>query len=168
MQYDENGNDLWAEGVGGDRMDWGEGIVHDYSGHGYLSGYFESSSVIFGDTALTNPTSQNKLFVAKKEIQTTSIDLLDQEMVTSYYGLTNYPNPFNSSTKIKFSLPKRSKVKIKIFNLLGQKIKTLLNKSMSAGLHEVEFTTKDLPSGIYFYRIETGEFQQVRKMVLLK
>jgi len=80
----------------------------------------------------------------------------------------NYPNPFNPTTIIKYTLQKTEKVKIEVFNLLGQKIKTLLNKSMPAGSHEVEFTAKNLPSGIYFYRISSGEFQHIKKMILLK
>jgi hypothetical protein len=80
----------------------------------------------------------------------------------------NYPNPFNPSTKIKYTIPKPLKVKIEIFNLLGQKISTLLNKQISAGSHEVGFTAKDLSSGVYLYRIESGEYQEVRKMILLR
>jgi predicted outer membrane repeat protein len=80
----------------------------------------------------------------------------------------NYPNPFNPNTIILFDLPNFTKVKIDIFNLLGQKVETLLNKQMPAGSHEVEFIAKDLPSGVYLYRIEAGSFQQVRKMIILK
>jgi len=80
----------------------------------------------------------------------------------------NYPNPFNPSTKIKYTLPKSKKVKIEVFNLLGQKISTILNKQIPAGSHEIEFTSKNLPSGVYLYRIEAGEYQEVRKMILMK
>ncbi|MFC2088102.1 right-handed parallel beta-helix repeat-containing protein [Calditrichota bacterium] len=88
----------------------------------------------------------------------------------------NYPNPFNPITKIKYDLPKPESVKIEVFNLLGQKIETLVDKHMPAGTHEVEFTANDLPSGVYFYRITAGEpsagsgkgFQQVKKIILLK
>ena len=80
----------------------------------------------------------------------------------------NYPNPFNPSTKIKYDLPKTEKVKIEVFNLLGQKTKTLLNKQMPKGYHEIEYTSIDLPSGVYLYRIEAGEFHDVKKMILMK
>jgi hypothetical protein len=80
----------------------------------------------------------------------------------------NYPNPFNSSTKIKFALPKSETVIIEIYNIIGQKIKTLLNKSMPAGYHEVEFNGQNLSSGVYLCRIEAGEWRNVKKMVLLK
>jgi polyhydroxybutyrate depolymerase len=82
--------------------------------------------------------------------------------------LQNYPNPFNPSTTIKYTLSKTEKVKIDVFNLLGQKITTLLNKQMPSGTHEVEFTAKDLPSGVYLYKIKAGKYQEVKKMVLLR
>ncbi len=80
----------------------------------------------------------------------------------------NHPNPFNPSTKIKFTLPKSENVKIEVYNIMGQKIVTLLDKLVSAGYHEVEFNGQNLFSGIYWYRIEAGNFQDVKKMILLK
>jgi photosystem II stability/assembly factor-like uncharacterized protein len=85
------------------------------------------------------------------------------------YSLSqNYPNPFNPSTTIKYNLPKPELVKIEVYNIAGQIIQTLLNKNMSAGSHEIEFNAQNLSSGIYYYRIEAGEFQDVKKMILLK
>jgi hypothetical protein len=80
----------------------------------------------------------------------------------------NYPNPFNPSTKIKFDLPKPETVKIEIYNIIGQKIETLLNKSMPAGYHDVEFNGQNLSSGIYMYKIEAGGWKDVKEMVLLR
>ncbi len=67
-----------------------------------------------------------------------------------------------------FQVPKSEQVKIEIYNILGQKIETLLNKQKSAGLNKIEFKSKDLPSGVYLYRIEAGKHQDVRKMILLR
>jgi hypothetical protein len=80
----------------------------------------------------------------------------------------NYPNPFNPLTRIKFTLSNQEHVSVKVYNTLGQKIQALLNKTMPAGNHEVEFNGENLPSGIYFYRIQAGDFQDVKKMVILK
>jgi photosystem II stability/assembly factor-like uncharacterized protein len=80
----------------------------------------------------------------------------------------NYPNPFNPITLIRYSLPKSEYVKINVYNLIGQRIKTLQHKIMPAGYHEVNFNAEDLSSGIYYYRLEAGEFQDVKKMILLK
>ncbi len=84
----------------------------------------------------------------------------------------NFPNPFNPSTNISFSLPKESKVLINIYNLLGRKVFSLLNKNLSAGYHHLTFnTTKEnhnLVSGVYIYTISAGNFFDAKKMILLK
>ena len=87
---------------------------------------------------------------------------------SSYNLNQNYPNPFNPSTKIKFALPKLEIVKIEVYNTLGQRVEILLNQQMQAGQHEIEFNAQNLSSGIYYYRIEAGEFQDVKKMVLIR
>ena len=89
-------------------------------------------------------------------------------ITNKYEILQNYPNPFNPTTTIAYSLQKSEKVKIEVFNLLGQQVKTLLNKQMPSGSHKVEFTVKNLPSGVYLYRIKAGQYQEVKKMILLK
>ena len=80
----------------------------------------------------------------------------------------NYPNPFNPSTTIRYSLASESKVIIKVYNLLGQEIKTLVNAMQIAGNHQVTFNAGGLPSGMYLYRIQAGDFIQTKKMILLK
>jgi type IX secretion system substrate protein/VCBS repeat protein len=105
-------------------------------------------------------SSEQSFFVSNLETKSDS--------PLKYHLSQNYPNPFNPSTTIKYELIRSMNVKIDIFNLIGQRIKTVLNKSMSAGTHEIEFNVNDLPSGIYFYRIEAGEFKKVKKMLLLK
>jgi hypothetical protein len=85
------------------------------------------------------------------------------------YGLLqNYPNPFNPSTKIEYTLPKSEYVNITVYNTLGQAIKTLVNEHMPIGHHQVEFNAQNLPSGVYFYLLEAGEYVQTRKMLLVK
>ncbi len=80
----------------------------------------------------------------------------------------NYPNPFNTRTIINYELPITNTVDISVYNLLGQKITTLVSEKLPAGYHEVEFNAQNLSSGIYFYRIEAGEYHDVKKMILLK
>ena len=80
----------------------------------------------------------------------------------------NYPNPFNPSTIIEFDLPIAANVRIDVYNTTGQNIQTLLNEKMQAGHREVEFYAQNLSSGIYFYRLEAGDFQDVKKMILIK
>jgi hypothetical protein len=80
----------------------------------------------------------------------------------------NYPNPFNPTTKIKFDLPKESNVTLKIFNMLGQEVITLVNKVMLPGHQEVIFNASELASGMYIYRIQAGNFVQTKKSLLMK
>ena len=76
----------------------------------------------------------------------------------------NYPNPFNPTTKIEFTLPSESNVKISVYNLIGQKVAELVNLKFSAGNHSVDFDATKLSSGIYLYKIEAGSFSSVKKM----
>ena len=85
------------------------------------------------------------------------------------YGLSqNYPNPFNPSTIINYSIPQESNVTLKIYNLLGQEVKTLVNETKAPGNYNVNFNASDLSSGIYFYSLRAGNYYQVKKMMLLK
>jgi hypothetical protein len=80
----------------------------------------------------------------------------------------NYPNPFNPSTTIKFSIPQSSNVTLRIFNTLGQEVSILINQNMESGVHTINFDASELNSGIYFYRLDAGQFTEVRKMTLIK
>lgn len=85
------------------------------------------------------------------------------------YSLSqNYPNPFNPSTKIDFTLQKSGRVVLKIYDVLGRKIKTLINKNMSLGNHEINFKAKGLPSGVYIYSLRANDFFDTKKMILLR
>lgn len=80
----------------------------------------------------------------------------------------NYPNPFNPTTTIEYQIPKQSHVVLEIYNVLGDRVKTLVNKEESAGNYKINFNASNLPSGVYFYRIEAGNFNQSKKLILLK
>lgn len=99
----------------------------------------------------------------------TSVFDSDRFLIKTGYAISqNYPNPFNSQTKIKFYLPERTFVKLKIFDLLGNEVKILINEEKDIGHHEIDFDGTGLPSGIYFYTLQTPKFIQTKKMVLLK
>lgn len=86
----------------------------------------------------------------------------------SYKLNQNYPNPFNPTTIISFSIPIQEKVSLKVYNILGVEVSTLLNEVQTAGNYSIRFDAKNLPSGIYFYELRTGNFRNVGKMILLK
>ncbi len=80
----------------------------------------------------------------------------------------NYPNPFNPSTVINYSVPKQENVMLIVYDALGREVRTLLNEEKAAGSYTVEFSAANLSSGIYFYQLRAGEFIQTKKMVLLR
>lgn len=80
----------------------------------------------------------------------------------------NYPNPFNPTTIIKFSLPKSSQVTLKVFDILGREVMTLLNEKREAGVHSLKFDASNLASGLYFYKLQAVDFMDVRKMMIIK
>jgi len=94
--------------------------------------------------------------------------LIPHKVPYKYELSQNYPNPFNPTTVISWQLAVGSNVELSVYNLLGQKIQTLFNKPIPAGYHEVEFNAQNLSSGVYLYRIEAGEWQDVKKMLLVK
>ena len=80
----------------------------------------------------------------------------------------NYPNPFNPSTKIKYSIINKAIVIIKVYDILGNEIKTLVNEEKTIGNYEIEFDGSNLASGIYLYRMQAGNFSDTKKLILIK
>ncbi|MCB9250153.1 MAG: T9SS type A sorting domain-containing protein, partial [Ignavibacteriales bacterium] len=98
----------------------------------------------------------------------------DKNLSAQFELSQNYPNPFNPTTIIKYSVPNvvsnfsSNNVELKVYDVLGREIKTLVNQKQKAGNYEVSFDTKELSSGVYFYRLQSGDFIQTKKMMLLK
>jgi hypothetical protein len=97
-----------------------------------------------------------------------SIKFENKNEPVEYALFNNYPNPFNPTTTIKYEIPGRSFVTVKVYDVLGNEITTLVNEEKSAGNYEVTFSPQGLPSGIYFYQLQAGSFFQTNKMILLK
>jgi hypothetical protein len=96
-------------------------------------------------------------------------DVVEVEIMPTKFELSqNYPNPFNPSTTIQFSLPKATQLKINVYNMIGELVRTIADGNYDAGYHKVTLNAVDLPSGAYVYRIESPDFVQVKKMVLIK
>ena len=92
----------------------------------------------------------------------------DSNLPENYSLLQNYPNPFNPSTTIEFTLPAAGEVKLSLFDALGSEVDVIAAKDFSAGNHSINYKATNLPSGVYFYRIEAGSFVQSKKMILMK
>ena len=99
-------------------------------------------------TSVTN----NEVEIAKKE----------------YYLSQNYPNPFNPETNINFSIPKNEFVTLKVYNILGKEIETLVNKDLSSGKYEIKINMSSYSSGVYFYTLKTSSYSITKKMQLVK
>ena len=90
------------------------------------------------------------------------------ELPKQFTLFQNYPNPFNPTTQIRYGLPKASNVKIDIYNMLGQRVMTLVNEHQSAGYHIITWNPRDAASGVYFYRIQAGSYVKIMKMLFVK
>jgi photosystem II stability/assembly factor-like uncharacterized protein len=98
----------------------------------------------------------------------TSIEDDQRKLADNFSLFQNFPNPFNPSTNINYSVPKTSIVTIKVYNILGKELTTLVNEEKSAGNYSVKFNGKQLSSGIYFYKMQAGNFVETKKLVLMK
>lgn len=157
----------------------------EVTGEVSANGTVVDPSVAFSDTAdvfteiFTLPNGANTIMLSSAQggvvvdyvqlISYTSTGLEDDTKLPEGYSLSqNYPNPFNPTTKINFSLGKASNVKLIVYNILGQKVATLVNGFMPSGAHQIHFDAKLLSSGVYFYGLETADFTYYKKMMLLK
>ena len=93
---------------------------------------------------------------------------VDIDLPNAFSLEQNYPNPFNPSTTINYQIPELSFVTLKVYDVLGSEVATLVNKELPVGNYEIEFDATTLPSGIYFYRLQAGSFVETKKMVLMK
>ncbi len=122
-----------------------------------------------GQAAIGSDASHQAGFWYSTFDMVTSVEQLEDEFVPTEFRLEqNYPNPFNPSTTIRFALPKTSNVTIKIYDVLGRQVATLVDEEYQAGVYKVVFEAGELASGLYIYRIQTQSFTQSRKLMLLK
>ena len=96
------------------------------------------------------------------------LQVIGNEIPNEFKLIQNYPNPFNPITKIRFDLPKNANVKLTIYDMLGREIETLVNEQLNAGRYEVAFDGTKYTSGVYYYRLNAGEFVETKKMILVK
>jgi hypothetical protein len=133
-----------------------------YDGEGRLN--------FHGDLLITEGGFGSEGFIFRVSAdQTNSTSINEPTTIPSQISLhQNYPNPFNPSTNIKFKLPETDQVVLKVYNMLGKEVRTLVNDQMAAGSYSINFRAAGLPSGNYIYRLKVGEKQFTKKMVLIK
>ena len=159
LRYDSSANEIWAAtySSGPNATDEGDFIAVDDSGSVYVGG----SSV----------TSNGFDYLALKYRQQEGTGIIaapTSKVPKGYVLYQNFPNPFNPTTTIRYSLPTSAFVSLKLFGVLGNEIATLIDGLQRAGPHSIEFDATDLASGVYFYRLQAGGFNDTKKLILLK
>jgi hypothetical protein len=128
--------------------------------------------IIVDSKSPANNDKSDALFTIDKQV-----GIEEEAIPTSYVLYQNYPNPFNPSTKIKFDLQKSNftlsgakglNVLLIIYDIIGQEIATLVNEQLKPGSYEVEWNASNFPSGVYYYKLTAGDFNESKKMVLVK
>ena len=151
---------------------WTKTVIDEIAGEAYsIQKAFDKGYIIIGE-AYTSDTESHNIYL----IKTDSLGYINKEatIITKYYLFQNFPNPFNSSTKIFYKIPERSKVILDVYNILGQKIRTLVNRdSHHEGIFSVSWDGKNnygscVSSGVYFYRLKTDKFVETKKMLLIR
>ena len=161
------GSEVFMHGI----ADGGEErpVGHNYTHASGTEIFFASADPLLYDTdsAWVGASELSPLvqFIAEKIV---SVKLTDNSVPREYTLSQNYPNPFNPSTSINFSIPKSGLTTLKIYNVLGQEVATLMNKDLTAGSYSVDFDARELSSGMYIYTITNGDFEISKKMMLLK
>ncbi len=98
-----------------------------------------------------------------------TVDVSDNDYIPSSYSLSqNYPNPFNPTTNFKFSIPQAEFVNLTIYDAMGRVVETLHNGELTPGTYEANWNASNYPSGVYFYKLSSADFNQTKKMILLK
>jgi hypothetical protein len=137
-----------------DTADGGDG---DYM----MAGVYSDNTLPGGDAPINYKT---KVF-----FKNSSNSVKQENQIPKSYELSqNYPNPFNPVTKINYALPKQGFVTLKIYDITGREIQSLVNEVKQAGYYTVDFNGSNLASGVYFYRIQSGDFVMTKRMVLIK
>ena len=163
IRTDPNGDIMWTNTYGGILSDFGNSVQQTANGGFIITGYTISYGAGAGDAWLIN---------VEPDIST--INETHSNVINEYELLQNYPNPFNPETKISYQLSKNSNVQLKVYNLLGQEVITLVNKQQNAGNHSVTWngineTGQQVASGVYYYKLVTdNEFVQTKKLLLLR
>ncbi len=180
-KYSSSGNLLWINNIGATNStsnNIAAGLVVDLEDNSYITGQ------LFGTNSDFDPSPDNQLifsssglndcFIIKNDstgnlwLLNTSLTREAQLITDSFQLNQNYPNPFNPNTNISITIPKSCFVTLKVYDILGKEITTLINEELSAGDYTKTFNATNLSSGVYFYKLQTSKFSETKKMILMR
>jgi hypothetical protein len=154
IKLNPSGDTLWTKSLG-----WGTGEhIEQTTDGGYIILVYKWDNITLAD-----------LWLVKLALDPNDVEPLEQGIAPETYLLKqNYPNPFNPFTTIEFNIPKPGLTTLRVYNLLGEQVGELVNENLDAGRYKASWDAKDLPSGVYIYKLSVGEFNQSNKMILMK
>ncbi len=155
LKTDSSGDTIWTRTFGGPAPDAGYSVQQTIQGGYIITGFTESYGMGGADVWLINYPEP-------------PVGVIDDVLVDNFILEQNYPNPFNPSTSIKYQISELSFIIIKVYDVLGKEVATLINDEKPSGSYEIEFDAIGLPSGIYFYRLQASSFIETKKMVLIR
>ncbi len=158
FKIDGSGNEVWSRTFGG-IQDEGFNCIRETDDEGY---------VVSGGANSYKNNSEHYLLKISGDGQITDVLKEREPLPDSYILFQNYPNPFNAHTVIRYSIPEDTHVTIDLCTIQGRHVRTLVSEDQSAGPHAVTWSAHDLPSGIYFYKLEAGGLSQTKRLLLLK
>jgi hypothetical protein len=157
IKTDASGNQLWTKTFGGSKDEQGYSVKQTSDGGYIVTGFTTPLGSDYEDVWMIK-TTPDVNSVKNNNINIPSADALFQ----------NYPNPFNPATTISYGLPLPGHVLLQVYDLRGREVATLVNENLNAGSHTAIWNAAGFASGVYLYRLQVGEFEQVRKMILLR
>ena len=162
-----NGTDLFAGTFSGVYLstDYGTNWIQANSG---LTGDPIVSFAVIGNNLYAGTSDGNGLWIRPLSQMITSVNQVSSRLPTNFSLQQNYPNPFNPTTTINYSVPKSGLVTIKVYDILGRELANLVSEQKNAGSYSVQFNAAKLASGVYFYRMQAGDFVDIKKLLLLK
>lgn len=157
VKYNSNGDQQWAEIFNGDAdsSDIAASLAIDQSGNIYTSGY-------------SYVTSSGFDFITIKYSQTVGVNQISGNLPEKFLLEQNYPNPFNPNTNIRYTIEEAGYTSLTVYNSVGIELSALISENLQAGSYSAEFNAENYPSGVYYYKLTSGDFTQVKKMILLK
>jgi hypothetical protein len=158
IKYNSSGIQQWKisfDGGNNENDDRANLIEIDGKGNVIIAGY-------------TNQAGHNEDFMAVKYSQTVGVAQVSSHIPERFSLSQNYPNPFNPVTNIEFKIAESGFVSLKVFDLLGKEVASLVGSILTSGFYKYDFDASGLPSGVYFYQLSAGDFTETRKMNVVK